>query len=214
MSESTTTPPVGALERPLVRAAVAAVLLAVLGGAVLLARSQRGDAGDGPVSIAGAPTPAASAALDTSVGPLDDQKPIKGQPAPDFVLRDTDGNLVKLSGLRGKVVFVNFWASWCVPCKKELPDIQKIYDEKRADGLEVLAINWQDDPETATAFFSAHGLRLPLLLDRSGSVYTQYRLQGLPDSFFVDREGNIAALQFGFLTEAKMRERLAAAGLP
>jgi peroxiredoxin len=134
---------------------------------------------------------------------------VKGQPAPDFVLRNADGALVKLSDLRGKVVFVNFWASWCVPCKKELPDIQKLYDEKRADGLEVLAINWKDDPATASGFFTANNLDLPLLLDRSGSVYTQYRLQGLPDSFFVDREGNIAALQFGSLTEAKMRERLA-----
>ena len=196
------------------RTIVAVLLLAALGGGALLVRSQQGGAGSGTASLAGATTPSASAAPDTGVGPLDGLKPIKGQPAPDFALRDSGGKLVKLSDLRGKVVFVNFWASWCVPCKKELPDIQKVYDEKHADGLEVLAINWQDDLETATAFFSSHDLRLPLLLDRSGSVYAQYRLQGLPDSFFVDRDGNIAAFQFGFLTEAKMRERLAAAGLP
>lgn len=214
MSDSTPPAQGAALDRPLVRVAVAALLLAAFGGGVLFVRSQRGGSGGEPVSVAGAPTPSASAAPDTSVGPLDDQKPIKGQPAPDFALRDADGKLVKLSDLRGKVVFVNFWASWCVPCKKELPDIQKLYDEKHADGLEVLAVNWQDNLETAMAFFSSHDLHLPLLLDRSGSVYAQYRLQGLPDSFFVDRDGNIAAFQFGFLTEAKMRERLAAAGLP
>jgi peroxiredoxin len=193
---------------------MAAALLAVLAGATLVVRAQRSDSSSGPVSTSGAPARAETAAADTGTGPLDTQRPIKGQPAPDFVLRSADGKLVKLSDLRGKVVWVNFWASWCVPCKKELPDIQKLYDEKRADGLEVLAVNWQDDPETAKAFFSSRDLHLPLLLDPTGGVYEQYRLQGLPDSFFIDRDGNIAALQFGFLTEAKMRERLATAGLP
>lgn len=201
------------LERPLVRAAVAVVLLAALGGLAFVVRAQQGDSSGGPVSVAGAPTAMASAAPETGVGPLDDRKPIKGQAAPDFTLRGADGKLVKLSDLRGKVVWVNFWASWCVPCKKELPDIQKLYDEKHADGLEVLAVNWREDLETATAFFDSRGLHLPLLLDRTGGVYEQYRLQGLPDSFFIDREGKIAALQFGFLTESKMRERLTAAGL-
>ncbi len=202
------------LERPLGRAAVAVALLALLGGLALIAGSQRGGSGSGPVSVAGAPAPAASAPAETGVGPLDDQRPIKGQLAPDFALRDAAGKLVTLSDFRGKVVWVNFWASWCVPCKEELPNIQKIYDEKRAEGLEVLAVNWQDDLETASAFFESTSLHLPLLLDKTGSVYGQYRLQGLPDSFFIDREGRIAALQFGILSEAKMRERLAAAGLP
>ena len=202
------------LERPLVRAAAALALLALLGAVALVVRAQGSDGSGGPVSGAGAPTPVASAAPETGVGPLDGRKPIKGQVAPDFVLRSADGQLVKLSDLHGKVVWVNFWASWCVPCKKELPDIQKLYDEKKAAGLEVLAVNWQEDVETATAFFASRNLDLPLLLDRQGSVYDQYRLQGLPDSFFIDRDGKIAALQFGFLSEAKMRERLAAAGLP
>jgi peroxiredoxin len=200
-------------ERPFVRALIAVALLAALGAAVLFVRSQRGSAGE-PVSTSSAPTPSASVAPEAGLGPVNDQKPIKGQPAPDFVLRAADGSLVKLSDLRGKVVWVNFWASWCIPCKTELPFIQKIYDEKRADGLEVLAVNWQDDLATASGFFTSHNLSVLLLLDRSGSVYDQYKLQGLPDSFFIDREGNLETLQFGSLTEAKMRERLAAAGLP
>ena len=208
------TPPTQSpIERPLVRATIAIVLLAALGGAVLLVRSQRAGSTNGPVSLAGAPTSVAAATEEAGLGSLDSQKPIKGQIAPDFVLRNADGQLVKLSDLRGKVVWVNFWASWCVPCKKELPDIQKIYDEKHAAGLEVLAVNWQDDIDTARSFFASRELHLPLLLDHSGRVYEQYRLQGLPDSFFIDREGNLAAFQFGFLTEAKMRERLANAGL-
>ncbi len=202
------------LERPLVRSAIAILLLAVLGGGVLLVRSQSGGGTSGPAGVASAPTSVSAATDGAGLGSLDSQKPIKGQIAPDFVLRNADGQLVKLSDLRGKVVWVNFWASWCLPCKKELPDIQKLYDEKHGDGLEVLAVNWQDDIETARSFFSSRELHLPLLLDRSGSVYEQYRLQGLPDSFFIDREGKLAAFQFGFLTEAKMRERLASAGLP
>jgi peroxiredoxin len=202
------------LEHPLARAAIAVALLVLLGGAAVAIRSQRNSGGSGPISVAGAPTPSASAPAEPGLGALDDQRPIKGQLTPDFALRDVDGTIVKLSDLRGKVVWVNFWASWCAPCKKELPDIQKVYDEKRAEGLVVLAVNWQDDHDTAAAFFAAAGLHLPLLLDQSGSVYSQYRLQGLPDSFFVDRDGTIAALQFGSLTESKMRERLASAGLP
>ena len=80
--------------------------------------------------------------------------------------------------------------------------------------FEVLAVNWKDDAETATQFFGSRDLVLPLLLDRGGDVYSQYKLQGLPDSFFIDREGILSGTYFGAPTEAKMRERLAAAGLP
>jgi peroxiredoxin len=205
----------GPLERPLARAAVALVMLTALIGLLVFVRYSRddGDASGTVIPIDNAPTRTASPLPEEGTGPLGDAPPLVGQPAPDFALRRADGTLVKLSDLKGKVVFVNFWASWCVPCRKELPDIQKVYDEKMAQGLEVLAINYQDDTETATSFFEGRSITLPLLLDHSGKVYDQYRLQGLPDSFFVDREGNIAAFQFGYLTESKMRERLQAAGL-
>ncbi|MBI2723832.1 MAG: TlpA family protein disulfide reductase [Chloroflexi bacterium] len=140
--------------------------------------------------------------------------PVIGQPAPSFALRRADGTVVRLADLRGKVVWINFWATWCVPCKKELPDIQKVFDEKQAAGLEVITINVKERPDDALAFFADRGLTLPLVFDDDGAVYEQYRLQGLPDSFFIDRDGNLAALQYGFLTEEKMRERLAKAGLP
>jgi thiol-disulfide isomerase/thioredoxin len=197
------------LNSPLVRGAIAAVMLAIIGGAFLLFRD--GDNGGAAPTLSGAPSPGATAAPETGIGPLDHDPPIVGRPAPDFALRDLDGAVVTLSELRGKVVFVNFWATWCRPCKKELPDIQKVADEY-ADDLVVLAVNWQDGADDARSYFEDNGLRLRVLLDRGG-VYDQYRLQGLPDSFFIDREGNLAAFQFGSLTESKMRERLAAAGL-
>ena len=199
------------------RGLVAIVLLAALAGVFFAVKAARGGE-PSPSAVAG-PTaagtpPATAGAGDVGLGALDSQAPLVGEMAPDFMLRRTDGTTVRLSELRGKVVYVNFWASWCVPCRKELPDIQAIYDEKQAQGLEVLAVNVKDDSDTATAFFSGRSLTLPLLLDRDGSVYDQYKLQGLPDSFFVDREGRIASLQYGQVTSENIRDRLATAGLP
>jgi peroxiredoxin len=201
------------INSPLVRGLIAAILLGALAIGYFALRPDR-SSGNSPVSVDNAPTAQATAAPDPDTGALDDNPPIVGRPAPDFALRDTSGKLVKLSDFRGKVVWVNFWATWCRPCKQELPDIQQLYDEKNEDGLVVLAVNYQDAPDRAVSYFQDNGLSVPMLLDREGEVYKQYRLQGLPDSFFLDREGNIAALQFGLVTEKKGRERLAAAGLP
>jgi peroxiredoxin len=204
-------------ERPLVRGLVAIVLLTALGGVFFAVKATRG--GDASPSVDVGPTAAGTERAtpgggDVGLGALDSQAPIVGEMAPDFALRRTDGTTVRLSDLRGKVVYVNFWASWCVPCRKELPDIQAVYGEKQSQGLEVLAINVKDDSGTATKFFSDRELTLPLLLDRDGSVYDQYKLQGLPDSFFVDREGRIASLQYGQVTSENIRDRLTTAGLP
>jgi peroxiredoxin len=201
------------LERPAVRIVLAGLILGLLAlGAFLLQSGGGGPAT--PPGAAGNDASRADSSGDAGLGPITSAPPVVGKPAPDFALRDASGNAVKLSDLRGKVVWVNFWATWCVPCKRELPDIQAVYDEKHDAGLEVLEVNYQEDVESARSFFDARGIRLPMLLDASGSVYEQYRLQGLPDSFFIDREGNLAAVQFGFLTQEKMRERLATAGLP
>ena len=197
-------------ERPLVRAVIAIALVAVVGGAFLAVRVTRGNEDE----VVAPPGGTVTAVEDDAPGALTSSGPIVGQPAPDFALRNPDGELVQLSELRGSVVFVNFWATWCRPCREELPDIQKLYDEKRDQGLEVLAVSYQDSPEDARAFFADLGISVPMVLDRSGSVYNQYRLQGLPDSFFIDREGNLAAVHYGFLSEEKMRQRLEQAGLP
>jgi thiol-disulfide isomerase/thioredoxin len=194
-----------------VRGAVAALLLAAIAGAVVLTRA-RGDGGDGDTVIFDVPTPAVTAAPEAGIGPLDNRAPVIGEPAPDFVLRDLGGAPVRLSDLRGRVVFLNFWATWCRPCKKELPDIQRMAGEY-PDDLAVLAVNLEESPEEAAAFLRENGLSLPALLDRTGAVYRQYRLNGLPDSFFIDREGRIAAIQYGYLTESMMRDRLARAGI-
>jgi thiol-disulfide isomerase/thioredoxin len=192
------------LERTPVRAAVAAVLLAALFVAVFAVGRQRSHSGSNrPVADATAP----------ALGPTDASSPILKQLAPDFTLQRSDGTIVKLSDLRGKVVWLNFWATWCVPCKQELPDIQTLYDEKHSAGLEVLEINYQEARADALAYFEARNLTMPLLLD-SGSVFDQYKLKGLPDSFFIDRDGKLVAMNIGIMQLDRMRQRLADAGLP
>ena len=210
-----TTPSRPLLERPLVRAAIALPLLALLGLAAFFAIVVRNDGGGSElIAVDRAPTPAATAEREPGIGPLDDRGPVIGQPAPDFALRDLGGNVVRLSDLRGQIVFINFWATWCRPCKKELPAIQKIYDEKRDDGLVVLAVNREDPRDVAAGYWSDAGLTMPVLLDSHKDVFDQYRLRGLPDSFFIGRDGNVAALQYGSMTEGRMRDKLADAGLP
>ncbi len=147
------------------------------------------------------------------LGPLDSQTPKVGEPAPLFVLNDPDGNVLRLSDFQGRVVWVNFWATWCGPCRRELPDIQRLASEFGDEELVVLAVNLEESDGKARSFWEELGLDLPLALDATGDVANQYRLVGLPNNFFIDKDGVLRAFQLGFLTEEQMRERLAEVGL-
>lgn len=117
----------------------------------------------------------------------------KGFTAPDFELQTLDGNKVRLSSLKGHAVVVNLWASWCGPCQEEMPDLQTVYAEYKAKGVEVLAVNMtlQDSPLSAAKFATAHQLTFPILLDTDGGVQRSYRVQALPTSFFIGADGVI-----------------------
>ncbi len=149
----------------------------------------------------------------SDLGPLDDRSPSVGELAPQFELRNVDGTVVQLSDFRGKVVWINFWATWCGPCRRELPDIARLAAEFGDDDLVVLAVNQEQSATVARDFWEELGLDLPILLDSSREVSDQYRLRGLPDNFFIDKEGVLQDFQLGFLVEEQMRESLAAAGL-
>ena len=149
----------------------------------------------------------------SDLGPLDDRSPSVGELAPQFELRNVDGQVVRLSDFRGKVVWINFWATWCGPCRRELPDIARLAAEFGDDDLVVLAVNQEQSATVARDFWEELGLDLPILLDSGREVSDQYRLRGLPDNFFIDREGVLQSFQLGFLVEEQMRESLAAAGL-
>ncbi|HEX6302652.1 MAG TPA: redoxin domain-containing protein [Anaerolineales bacterium] len=125
--------------------------------------------------------------------------PREGFSAPDFTLETLDGGQITLSDLRGKVVLVNFWASWCPPCRAEMPAIESVYRSYKGLGLEVLAVNTtnQDDVAAAADFVQELGLSFPIPLDHTGAVSASYNLRGLPSSYFIDQQGVIRSMVVG-----------------
>jgi len=117
--------------------------------------------------------------------------------APDFTLDVLGGGQVTLSELRGKVVIVNLWASWCPPCRAEMPAIEKVYRANKDQGLVVLGVNTTFQDSEAEAFVREFGLSFPITLDRDGAVSRRYQLHGLPSTFFIDRRGVIRSVVVG-----------------
>jgi cytochrome c biogenesis protein CcmG/thiol:disulfide interchange protein DsbE len=118
--------------------------------------------------------------------------PKLGKPAPSFALQRLDGNgKLDLSSLRGKAVVVNFWASWCGPCKSESAALERAWQAHKADGVVVLGIDYHDVVGDARGFVRKHGLTYPILRDGAGLVGTRYDLSGVPETFFVDRRGRL-----------------------
>lgn len=123
--------------------------------------------------------------------------PREGYQAPDWALESLDGEQFTLTGLRGQVVILNFWATWCPPCRQEMPAIEEVYRTYRDRGLAVMAINVQEAEQETRAFVDEMGLTFPVLPDRDGSVSTLYRVTSLPTTFIVDRAGIIREIAVG-----------------
>jgi cytochrome c biogenesis protein CcmG/thiol:disulfide interchange protein DsbE len=175
------------------------LLLGLIGGLVIFGGLPRQWpwAAVAPVGTPGTPAPA----------------PVAGAPAPDFTLMDASGKAVRLWDLKGKVVLINFWATWCSPCQREMPAIQHEFETRREEGFMVLAV---DAAETGPhieadiqAFGDQFGLTFPLLLDPQIVVNDRYRIRGYPTSFFVNRAGVIAAQHVGELTAKQLADYLA-----
>jgi thiol-disulfide isomerase/thioredoxin len=138
-------------------------------------------------------------------------KPSYIGPAPDFTLVTLAGDSLRLSDLRGQVVLVNFWATWCPPCRAEMPAIEKVYRSFKPLGLEVLAVNLadQDGQAAVSGFIQELGLTFPIPLDLDGSVNARYTLRGLPSSFFIDRQGVIRSVVVGGpMSEALIQSKI------
>jgi peroxiredoxin len=112
-----------------------------------------------------------------------------GKPAPDFKLTDRAGKTWSLAQLRGQVVFVNFWASWCPPCLEEMPSMQALYTSMPTDNFKMLAILYKDEPAAADALAAKGGFTFPILIDPEAKVGQTYGLTGVPETFIVDKQG-------------------------
>jgi peroxiredoxin len=137
--------------------------------------------------------------------------PQKGFLAPDFELQTTSGEIIRLSDLRGQAVLVNLWATWCPPCRAEMPAIDKVYNEYKDKGFVVLAINmtYQDTFSKIAPFVNEHNLTFSILLDQSGDTAEAYQLRSLPTSFFIGRDGIINEVIIGGpMAEALLRTRV------
>lgn len=146
-----------------------------------------------------------------SQGEATPTRPQVGYRAPDFTLDRLDGGDVTLSDLRGQVVVVNFWATWCPPCRAEMPDLQRAYEERKGEGLTILAVNttFQDSELSAAQFVQDLALDLPILLDRSGEMSRSYELRAMPTTLFIDRQGIVREVILGGpMSEETIEENL------
>jgi peroxiredoxin len=136
-----------------------------------------------------------------------------GRAAPDFLLETPDGGTLRLSDLQGRPVLVNFWASWCAPCRQEMPELVRAYERHRDAGLEIVGINLQEPDQRVLDFAEEFGIEFPLVIDRDGELSDVWRLggpiQGIPTSYFIDATGVIRAEHYGPMTEELLEERLA-----
>jgi peroxiredoxin len=135
-----------------------------------------------------------------------------GQPAPDFTTHDTHDNVVALQAYHGRPVVLNFWATWCVPCRQELPVLQAAYEAYRDKGLVILAISQDvaEKKETVRSYVANLGVTFPPLLDPQGSVAAHYNIFLLPSTIFIDPAGTVVAMHFGPMTRPQIDKHLVA----
>jgi peroxiredoxin len=125
------------------------------------------------------------------------QKPKEQVEAPDVVGTDPDGKTLRLSDFRGKVVFVNFWATWCIPCRLEMPAMERLYREFKSRGFVVLAVNVQEGSGPVRAFVRELKLTFPVVLDPKGTAAMAYVVRGLPATYLIDRNQIIVGRAIG-----------------
>lgn len=152
------------------------------------------------------------AALTVSVArpasPVD--QPIVGRPAPPFDLETLDGGRLSLADLRGSPVVLNFWASWCIPCREEAPLLTAAAEGYGTRGLRVVGVVYQDSADSARDFMGRYGQTYPGLLDPDGRTAIDYGVFGIPETFFIDASGIVRARQIGAVTAVDLGTQIEA----
>jgi cytochrome c biogenesis protein CcmG/thiol:disulfide interchange protein DsbE len=136
-----------------------------------------------------------------------------GREAPDFTLPDLNGNRVALSDHRGQVVLINFWATWCPPCRVEMPEFEAVYREYRDEGFEILGVDQREPVELVEEFVTERGFSWIFLLDEDFDVSREYAATSIPKSILVDRDGTVVQIWTGPLTRSTLEHHLAELGI-
>ena len=124
--------------------------------------------------------------------------PLEGKTAPDFALAGMDGQNHRLSEMRGQVVMVNFWATWCGPCREEMPPMNELYQRYKSLGFTILGVNIDDKREAGEKMARNLGISYPVLFDAGKSVSKQYKVEAMPTTILVDRNGKVRHVHFGY----------------
>jgi len=160
----------------------------------------------------GVPPPAATIDAPATPAPelpvIPTEAPFTGYLAPDFTLPDLAGRLVSLHEYRGHPVWLNLWATWCVPCQTEMPEMAKLYARYQSQGLIILGVDVKEDAGRVRDFVTKGGFGWQFVLDGDGAVSRRYYLTGIPMHIFIDRTGAIRALQPGGLDTGRMEQFL------
>ena len=139
------------------------------------------------------------------------ESPLVGRTAPEFRLVSLDGATIDLAGLRGRSVVLNFWASWCIPCRDEAPLLRAAQDRYAALDVAFLGVVYQDSAPSAQAFVDRYGIAYPSLLDPDGRTALDYGVYGIPETYFIAADGIIRAKQIGPLDAATLERQIAEA---
>lgn len=157
---------------------------------------------------AGLPDPARLLAVDLSGEGEAPIAPVVGARAPSFTVTSAEGDLLDLGELRGAPVVLNFWATWCAPCEAELPGLQAVYEESRAEGLRILAVNAGEPVEVFAPWAAARGLTFDLVPDVEGRLAVLYQIRGLPQTVVIGPDGVIGDIFYGAITAGDLEVAL------
>ena len=135
-------------------------------------------------------------------------QPSQGKPAPNFGFQYADGSSYTLADFKGQPVIVNFWATWCPPCRREMPGLVKAYETYKDDGLMIIEVDVAEPPKTVAKFVQEYNMTMPVVLDQRQEVTRLYRTDSFPTSFFIDKDGVIQVRWVGYLPEDQLELNL------